>query len=571
MSAVTREEAAGLPSVGQAGAANWVLAAAGFAVMTLLMHAVVLHGNRMIEGVDLRTHYQWAYQFSQALADGIVYPRWMPLANGGLGEPSFVIVHPGYYYLVSALNRLGGGDLWLAMKLAAMLSTFLIGVFGYRFLLRLLAPRAALIGALSLQTMPFALFLFTHHAAMPWQFSFALMIPVLHYSLHERHERVSLALAAFVALLCITHLLVGFMTMFCLGIAGAIAALRTGQRRQWAAYARWLFACLLGVALVAGYVLLAATSPSLFSAETGADDHYLNWRNSFLFPLFSAQVHGMRWFAVQWVLASVPLLGCIAVGWALYAARGCQDPGLRIARALLATAAVSLLLGSELTYPLWNSVPFITLVQWPYRYLTVATMCAGLALVIVLGMHQEAPPRSLWPKSALTVAAAANLIVLVLLQIMIVRDGEDPGLGPKTVSGLFAQRGAEPAAIGPNWKEYLKSGGLDGQCAELQLKCRLDVATAHARSWTIEVPAPTSVVLPVFAFPAWALMVDSRPVEAQTDSATGLVRVALKAGTRTVDLRWHDLWQQRVGSAISLAAAVLWLGWLLARHRRRSR
>ncbi len=57
-------------------------------------HAVALLTGHVIFTVDFVIHYQWATQFSNVLAEGTWCPRWMPLANHGLGDASFVIGSP---------------------------------------------------------------------------------------------------------------------------------------------------------------------------------------------------------------------------------------------------------------------------------------------------------------------------------------------------------------------------------------------------------------------------------------------------------------------------------------------
>jgi hypothetical protein len=59
-------------------------------------YAPLLVTDRVIPNIDFQTHYRWLTQFSAALAEGTWYPRWMPLANLGLGELHYS-PYPLYY------------------------------------------------------------------------------------------------------------------------------------------------------------------------------------------------------------------------------------------------------------------------------------------------------------------------------------------------------------------------------------------------------------------------------------------------------------------------------------------
>jgi len=48
----------------------------------------------------------WAWQFKEALREGIIYPRWTPLNFWGYGSPTFLLYPPLAYYLVALFNAL---------------------------------------------------------------------------------------------------------------------------------------------------------------------------------------------------------------------------------------------------------------------------------------------------------------------------------------------------------------------------------------------------------------------------------------------------------------------------------
>lgn len=59
-----------------------------------------------IVGHDSWLHLIWLEQFAGLIHDGIVYPRWLPLSNGGFGSPTFYFYPPLAAYLGSVLALL---------------------------------------------------------------------------------------------------------------------------------------------------------------------------------------------------------------------------------------------------------------------------------------------------------------------------------------------------------------------------------------------------------------------------------------------------------------------------------
>jgi uncharacterized membrane protein len=53
---------------------------------------------------DSYTYTSWAWQFIQALKEGVIYPRWLPLNFWGYGSPTFILYPPLAFYLVAFFN-----------------------------------------------------------------------------------------------------------------------------------------------------------------------------------------------------------------------------------------------------------------------------------------------------------------------------------------------------------------------------------------------------------------------------------------------------------------------------------
>src|SRR5438132_5195640 len=73
-------------------------------VAALILHAHRLVGDLVSSNNDLRVHYRWTVEFVTAVRGVDPYPRWMPLANQGLGEPALLFYAPLYYYVTAVVG-----------------------------------------------------------------------------------------------------------------------------------------------------------------------------------------------------------------------------------------------------------------------------------------------------------------------------------------------------------------------------------------------------------------------------------------------------------------------------------
>lgn len=534
---------------------QFMIMAAALLLSALLINAVILVPGHIFDTIDLRTHYRWSQQFASALAEGTWYPRWMPLANFGLGEASFVIVHPGYYYLIAGLAACGLG-IWDAMRLAATAATFFLGLGAYWVLRDGTSVKWAWAGAVALQASPGVLFLFGFHNTLPWHFSMPLALLAIGLSVKERTPPLSIPLALTIGSLCMTHLLVAFMVLVCVGVMKIVDFFWGARDRRAARFLGWSGSVVLGIALAAVYVLLAVTSKSLFSNDYPGADLYMNWRNSFILPFVTAAIFGVRWMSVQWVLPLVPVTSLLVTGFVIYRLGDRRDGVWRMTSRLTVVGAVALFLASEFAYPLYAAIPFLTHVQWPYRFFSVASVASGLALPLA-GFIAFRGGGSRLVKISVIGCFGLSFALVGMLQMMLWRTGADPHLGAATMTGNVGQRGAEPATIGPHWENYVGAGGLDGYCARRGLGCSTRVQQAHRHDWRITAESGSPVVLPLFAFPAWTLYLDGVPGATGIDADTGLITVDLPAGTHEISVRWTGFWQERVGLGISAAALAL--------------
>jgi hypothetical protein len=120
-------------------------------------------------------HLQRVRALSEALAAGVLYPRWFPDFAFGYGYPVFNYYAPAFYYPPALLHLLGL-DVIDATRFTLALVYALGGAGGYLLLRRWTAPLSALAGAILYQVFPYRLYDLFVRGALP-EFAAFLWLP----------------------------------------------------------------------------------------------------------------------------------------------------------------------------------------------------------------------------------------------------------------------------------------------------------------------------------------------------------------------------------------------------------
>ena len=534
--------------------------------LVLAVAAVPVFLGYTLPNVDRNTHIRWIGQAGEAIRAGVWYARWMPEAFGGLGEMSYsaYLLH----HLAGGALVAAGMDPWVAIR---GLGLFAIAVpvagVAWFFAARASGLVAFTLACVSIASAPLWLFLFTHHAAYPWHLGLLVSAAFLAASCaRDRRYSGCLTIAALTLAMVLAHVLVAMMTLLAVGGAMAVrAVIALRSNRSVGNELLWLFGVVLGIGLSAFHLVPALAARELINPTLAAASPYLDWRNSFTFPLFSAGEHGYRWFSVQWVHPTAILvsLGAVAYAWrhAPMPADARDQIGL-----LGLTALVALVLSAEPSWLLYERVGVLRAVQWPYRFATVAGLAAALAMCLAW-VHADALPRS---RAVLAVATLVQGALVVVLLWQALAAGGQPAPLAKRDGEIFFQFGNDLRTMRPGWREYVEKGGLQAECRRIGVECSTTALNAHRKHFMIKHERSTSVRLPLISNPAWGVRLNGQRVEPEVDAGSGLVVVRLhNSGRSDVRLDFVGLPQEALGrwtSAVALLVVMVLIA-LAARSR----
>lgn len=513
-------------------------------------------------GHDMYWHALWLGQFAGSLSDGVLYPRWLPDVNGGLGNPTFVFYPPLLYYVAAACLPLAG-SVPRALDLAAAGLLALSGLAGYAYLRGALARGPALVGAAALVALPYRLIDLYDRSALPELAAFAwpplVLLGLRHLDRADTTRAAGVAAAgtaAATAALAFTHL----PSLVLWGPPLALVALAGVARGRPRHAIRAAAALALGLGLAAVSLLPVAAERSLVQLENLAlpgppAAHTLFAAHG---DAFNDKVSRVGLFAAGLVaIAGTAALWPGGGGW-----RRADRPerGLPVWGAVLLSAC-ALVLMMPAGLPIWSRLPAVGQLQFPWRLLLLVTPAA--AMLVACAAARLTAPGATGAARALAVAALAVLAGNLFLS------AREIVMGETVLDTAEAARYAALPATKADAAEYRpRTAPRDDfpslpRATSLVPGGRVEVLAWRAEHRVLAVRAAADgwVQVATFYYPGWHATAAGRPLAVRA-GAHGLIEIEVPAGRpRVVDLRFGATPLRRAGallSASSLAGLLLW-------------
>ncbi len=316
-----------------------------------------------------------AAQFDVAVRDGHLPVRWLPDLFGGRGIPHFVYYHPLAFYLVEAI-RLVVPSTIASMKIFELLAIAAAGFTMREWLRGRLPAPAALAGAVAYVLAPYHLVEIHVKGDPPAMLAYAAA-PLLPMAIERaargaRFGPAALALAS--AVLVLSHMLSALLLIPFLALWAALS-IRSAPPRAAARVAGGVAA---GAMLSAWHWLPALAERDLVHIDSPLGILFFDWREQF--------VAWWQWFSPLWGYhgsfagtadAMSFQVGPVHVGAVLAAV-----PILRKGRDALAvwsfaTLVAALAMTHAASRSLWEILPFLRFVQYPWRFLSVVSLAAS--------------------------------------------------------------------------------------------------------------------------------------------------------------------------------------------------
>lgn len=517
-------------------------------------------------GHDIGFHASSWVDVAAQWKEGILFPRWTEWANYGYGEPRFIFYPP--------LSWLLGGALVSLLPIKAVAAVFIVlvqtvaGTSAYTLAREFASRGGALAGAACFAANPDALLIIyvrsDYAELLAMAFYPLLMLALLRLCgwLGEEHgqgrgEIVFFALSF--AAIWLANAPAGVIASYTAALLIAGAAI---TQKSWRPAGRGAAGIALGLGLAAFYLVPAAYEQrwvnisqalsagltpreNFLFAGTGDPDHnHFNHVASAMAVLTMVLIAVFAWMAWRRINAN------FAIG---------RDSMARKAwTALILLAGASNLLMVKVTLPLWDMLPKLRFVQFPWRWISV--LAVVLTIFLASGLTGQ---KRLWAWAA---------VVFVVLGSSAVYLGKNTWWDADDFPTIQYEVELGHGFEGTDEYDPLGDDHLDLAQKQPQVRtvgdskgAKADVIAWTAEKRVLEVQAlkPEKLALRLLDYPAWRITVDGKAIHAEHLRGVRAIVVAVPAGKSVVEAEFTRTRDRTIGGLLSaaslLAACLLWI------------
>lgn len=535
-------------------------------------------------------HINKALVLEEVLLAGHFPARWMPQMAWGYGYPHF-----NYYAPLASLGLIGLHQMGLTYPLAFYLllsaCVWLAGVGTFRFVREWWGEAAGLVAGVAYLTAPYFAFDIVIRGALaetvaliwpPWLFFF------LHRALRAGPRSwFSLAAVLSLAGLLFTH---NTSALAVAPFAGAYVLfltvsplfpsfpLQTEKQEMKGILGKLLHGGILlglGLALATGFWLPALGERNLVQSDRLLVPPIFTYYTNFL-----SVRELLAWPRFEDPLLVNPSpekgLGALAVGLAVlgFITNVVRRRQISVSIFFLVFLSAFALLTLPLSRFVWEAVPLMEFIQFPWRLLGPGAFCAA---VLVGGCVQVWPKRSAWVAGGLMLALAYGHLGWwyarycgPMEEITLARTVEyerATGTIGTTAKGEFLPTTVRVFPDDSSIADALIRGEQPVYVSGLPENTPLVIENADVLAYraTVTLTAPAQFVFKQFYFPGWQATLNGQVVSITPTPDFGFISVSVPAGVNTVAFSFNNTPLRTAGELISwatlliLLAASLWI------------
>jgi hypothetical protein len=535
-------------------------------------------------GYDNVFHLWRAVQVDALWSQGVFFSRWAPDMAQGYGFPLFVFTSPGPSMVAVLLHRAG-----LAYP-QALNATFIIGIIIGGILMFILAEdlfgsSAGFVAAIAYVYAPFQAYDVFYRGSL-WE-SFAWAFPPLvlwgigRWAVHKQRAGLFWGVLG-LALMVMSHHLFAFLFVPLFGVWVLAAAYR---KRDWYVLWRGLLLGLLGMAITAFFWLPPLLERQFVQTERLTGTWVFDYRYNFislkhLLALPRYADHLLINDLPEKALGVLPVL--LAAG-AFIGYRQFEDRKKWAVGVLTVMAVFSALLTLPVSRLIWDSIPLLRFVQFPWRFLGPAAFCtallAGVACTVLI--------------DALKMGQRGFIISFLLLSFIILgnigwffpKHCEPPG--DISIRSMLQWEGitdtlgtTAKAEYLPVWvKQMPQSAPLQQAYNGGDPVKRLDIAMLpNGTEITREAYGALSDAIHInaadafriewlrFYYPGWRVKIDDEVIPVFPSPHTGLLSFDIPAGSHSIAVDFIETPLRLAADAVSVAAVVAFVSILFFNH-----
>ncbi len=531
---------------------------------------------------DGHLHIHRIAAMRHAWESGVFFSRWLPDLAYGYGYPFFVYREPTPLYAVLGPHLLGI-PLPTASNIFYAFCILAAGWFMFLWVKDISGPRAGIVSSVAYMASPYILLDALVRGNAPESLALPLLPLLLWISRRWiiRGSAVSFLISVFsLAFLSLSHnisTLIFTPVLFLYLLA--VGWLHKLHWKKLLVRLLLLFGLGLGMTLFyTGGALLEMDQVTLSqSTTTRNNDFHFNFASwsEILAPVAAEDPNLLNPplpIRLGWVPAALALIGISTLFWKRKIDREQRWHVIWMGLA----AGIFLFMALPGSLPLWEKIPLIDFVQFPWRFIGRAALPiaflagAPFAQTLTEGQTATVGSKHLVPK--LLLVAAVGLLILEAFPNLYPRYCEENGFPtildvhryehatglvgvdpegsyfPRTVQKRPKESPLEADYQSGNTPQRFDMSVLpEGASADVEYG-RL-TAQVH-----IDSPMPFTARYLSFSFPGWTVIIDGEQVQIVPDDPEGLITFPVSAGQHTIEIRWQSTLPRTMLSLVSILA-----------------
>lgn len=501
---------------------------------------------------DSISYTRWAWQFREALQEGILYPRWISSNFWGYGSPTFIFYSPLAFYLTAILGMFTK-TLLLAMNMAKFLAMF-ISAAGVYFLVKEFYPeKTALITAAFHMFLPANILQYYFFGGFASVVSFAwfplILLFIARYLKNGTYRHLVSAGLCYGGLL-LTHLINAYMFTFVMILFILSACKGSSIRRNLMA-----IPCIMTTGLmVAACYLLPLVWEKKFINMAGfiRKGEGLHYSDFFLLPKMTGNLPSTNYWVVYYDNFLLNTVFSIVLVLLMYMILrklpdSAQPTTIPLSSFAMTLAILTLLLLFGISRPVWEIIPYFNYVQLPARWLNFTSLAITLLFASACGALSARGRR----KYALALITVLFCICLVFDYHFIINahqfsQQELMSEQPITWNVEHLPKGANLSIINRDKLFSEKAVIVKG-------KGKTDIVSWKSAERILQVTAqePLTIRIGTFNFPGWKASANRRQIIIRTEQETGAILMDVPNGEHRLRLTFEDTPVRHYGKIVS--------------------
>jgi hypothetical protein len=522
-------------------------------------------------GHDFQFHAESWLDAAGQWKEGIVYPRWTEWANYGFGEPRFIFYPPISWIFGAALGSVLPWN-HVPMVFILLVQTF-AGLNAFALARRVVSERAALFCVACYAANPYALLNvymrsdfaeLLADAIFPLLFLFALQICELVESPPEPKKRFARRAVAYFsvvfAAIWLSNAPAGVIASYSSFAVFGFAAL---TRRSRQPLMRGGAGLALGFGLAGFYLFPAAYEQRWVNIAQALSPGLLPSEN-FLYTIINDPEHTL----FNWIASTIAVVLMLLTGSAALGARRKEqnhEGGLEsnLSQTFLLLGGLSTLLMLRFTSPLWQLLPKLRFVQFPWRWMSLLCVPFTIFLGSVMGRKRWG-----WAWAVVTFA------LIVGTGVVLVQHGwwdtqDIPALRAAIANGAgfdgtdeYDPAGDDHTNIPTKLPEALVMDTDSIPGPNSRPRIAVERWTPEDKEVSVSSRERFFLGLRLLNYPAWRVEVNGTAVTSGNGDDYNQVIVPVPAGESHIRVRFVRTWDRTLGGVLSLAGTlfVAWLG-----------